>query len=149
MDTVYFVSGLRPYSVQASSSRLEKYKIKLQEEFLEFKSVYPTLPLTQDLYSKIIYIHSSGTDLDVDNMSKPFVDAFRGIIYPDDSTINHRVCSKIKFDDFTSCEIRLDVMPVEVSTRLDELISEKSRHILYFEVGAFLQDMVFIGGKKK
>ena len=88
-----------------------------------------------------IYIHSKSSDIDVDNMSKPFIDAFKGIIYPDDNIINHRICSKIKFDELELYKLQSDLLPVEIAEKLEKLITNKSPHIIYL----FLNRIVFAG----
>ena len=143
---VCFVSGQKPLSIQAKPKKLDNYKQRLKQEFENHKNIFINLPITGNIYSKIIYIHSKSSDIDVDNMSKPFVDAFKGIIYPDDNIINHRICSKIKFDEFETYRFQLNLLPVEISEKFDKLISDKSPHIIYFEIGLFSPDMVFLGG---
>ena len=144
---VCFVSGQKPKSIQAGGG-VGAYKQRLQQEFEQYKGIFSNLPLTDNLYSKIIYIHANSSEIDVDNMSKPFVDAFKGIIYPDDNIINHRICSKIKFDDLDLYELQIDLLPIEVIEELDRLITDKNPHISYFEIGVFSPEMVFFGGVK-
>ena len=72
---VCFVSEQKPLSIQAK--RLDNYKKRLQQEFDAYKSIFPNLPINENIYSKIIYIYSKSSDIDVDNMSKPFVDRLR------------------------------------------------------------------------
>jgi len=62
--------------------------------------------------------------------------------------INHRVCSKIFYDDFISYGINLKSLPSEVIERFDKYLEEKSEHILYFEIGNFSESMVYIGGER-
>ena len=140
---ICFVSKYKPLSIQARKK--EKYKKRLQEEFEEFKDIYHELPLSGSLYSKIIYIHKRKTDTDVDNISKPFVDAFKGIIYLDDDIINHRICTKIKLEDMTYCEIKLNNLPEKVAEKLDEYLSNEEEHIVYYEIGKFSNNLVSIG----
>lgn len=140
---VCFVSNLKPVSIQASG--VQNYKRRLINEFDNFKTIFTEIPLRNDLYSKIIYMHSKKTDIDVDNMSKPFVDAFKNIIYPDDNIINHRICSKIKLDDFMTFDLNLSILPDEVAEKFDELLQNGDEHIVYFEVGNFKNSMVRIG----
>ncbi len=55
-----------------------------ENRFDGFKKLY-NLPLNGELASRIVYIHKNNRGvLDVDNLSKPFVDAFSGIIYVDE-----------------------------------------------------------------
>ncbi len=44
------------------------------------------------------------------------------------------------------CFKRLYTKIETMAEKLDSLIAAKSEHILYFEVGLFSSDMVFIGG---
>ena len=140
---VCFVSALKPFSIQ--SKGYQKYKQRLIEEFELYKSMYPELPLEENIYSKLIYIHSKKTDIDVDNMSKPFVDAFRGIIYPDDNAINHRISSKIMLEDFQTYEISIDRISNEIAEKFNELLENGSEHIVYYEIGKFAKNMIYIG----
>ncbi len=106
---------------------------------------YPQIPIEDNIYSKIIYIHQKKIDIDVDNMSKPFVDAFKGIIYKDDNIINHRVCSRIWLKDFQSYEIDIFKLPDEIAEKFSNLIEEGAEHIVYYEIGEFSQSMIKIG----
>lgn len=142
---ICFVSKYKPLSINAC--KVEQYKKRLIEEFEEFRDIYPKLPLDEPIYSKIVYIHKRKTDIDVDNLSKPFVDAFKGIIYTDDNIINHRVSSKISLKDSGSCQICLDILPDKVAERLDEYLSNEEDNIVYYEIGEFSNDLVSIGGE--
>ena len=143
---VCFISTQQPRSVQAE--HVSQYKKRLKQEFEDFKYLFPDIPIDENIYSKLVYIHTKPSGLDVDNISKPFVDTFKGILYPDDNIINHRICSKIRFDEFESYEFQLDLLPIDVSEKLDDLISKKSPHIVYFEIGLFSPKMISFGGVK-
>lgn len=142
---ICFVSKYQPLSVQAHKKG--DYKKKLQEAFEEFKDIYHELPLCGPLYSKLVYIHKRKTNTDVDNISKPFVDAFKGIIYSDDDIINHRICTKIKLENMTYCEIKFSNLPEKVAEKLDEYLSNEEEHIVYYEIGEFSNNLVSIGDK--
>ena len=147
---ICFVSSLRPSSVQSDNKKKKRYQENLKKEFEDnFKSLYPHLPINNKLYSKLVYIYFKETDLDVDNMSKPFVDAFSGVIYPDDNVINHRVCTKIKFEDFQTFNLKIDKLPKEVAEKFNEFLENGSEHIVYYEIDIFTEDMVSIGGVNK
>ena len=141
-----FVTNICPRSIQAQG--VQKYKKNLIEEFNNQRVSFKGTPFSSALYSKIIYIHLAKTDIDVDNLSKPLVDAFKGILYDDDIIINHRVCSKISYNDFIAYEINIESLPSEIIERFDGYLEEKSEHILYFEIGNFSESMVYIGGEK-
>jgi len=141
-----FVTDIRPRSSQGGRrGRLESYKQRLAEDFHNQGTIFSEAPFSLPLYSKVIYIHLRDTDLDVDNMSKPIIDAFNGIMYTDDKIIKHMVCSKISFNEFEFYNLNLKGLPAEVIDRFDTYLEEKSEHILYYEIGVFSESMVFIG----
>ncbi len=140
---VCFVSSRKPLSMQATHKRI--YQQNLMTDFSSYAPLYPEIPLQNELYSKLIYIYSRDCDIDVDNMSKPFIDAFRTVIYTDDCIINHRICSKIHLSDYDTIEINIDMLPDKIISTLDKMIQTGENHILYFEVGDFSANMVRIG----
>lgn len=144
-----FISDIKPLSIQAKG--INAYKERLIENFKEYKKIgeknsKQKIPIfnNESIYSKIIYIHSKKTTIDVDNMSKPLVDAFIGTIYSDDSIIDHRISSKILLKDFQTIEISMDNIPDEDAEKLNELLEKGSEHILYFEVSNFSGNMINI-----
>lgn len=140
---VCFITNSKPLSFQAKCKTA--YKNRLVKEFTNYKNDFSEIPFKNEIYSKIIYIYSKKADIDVDNMSKPFIDAFRNIIYTDDDIINHRICSKIKLDAFQTLDINLSVLPDDVAEKFDEYLQNGSEHIVYFEVDKFDNTMVKIG----
>jgi Holliday junction resolvase RusA-like endonuclease len=144
-NPIFFVSNQRPRSINADS--VEKFKKRLANEFEAFKDLYDGLPLSGSLYSKIIYIYRGRkTDIDVDNMSKPVVDAFKSVIYSDDDIINHRVCSKIERNALDIDEIEFTQFPSPIAEKLDSSFSNDTEDILFFEVGPFSKNMIkFVG----
>lgn len=141
-----FLTNTRPRSIQAD--RVQIYKERLIDEFHNQGLSFTGTPYSSPLYSKVIYIHLRKTDIDVDNMSKPLVDAFKGILYRDDKIINHRVCSKISLNDIDSYELNLAALPTEIAEKFDKYLAENSDHILYYEIGEFSESMVYVGGEK-
>jgi len=140
---VYFVCNRKPLSIQ--SKHKAAFQNAIISDFSKYMTLYPDLPLHNNLYTKVVYIYSKATDIDVDNMSKPLVDAFRNIIYPDDNIISHRICSKILLSEYSTIELNLDSLPEVVILELDRLLESGAEHILYFEVGQFNPNMVQIG----
>lgn len=140
------VTDLSPRSIQ--SEKLDKYKTRIIDVYKSQGFCVDGVPFSTPLYSKVIYIHLHQTTIDVDNMSKPLVDAFKGILYDDDKIINHRVCSKISLSDLDSYELNLTVLPAKIAEKLDELFSLSSEHILYYEIGNFSESMVYMGGER-
>ena len=144
---VCFISDVKPISYN-NSDKKKKYQAKLQERFDGYKKLYPSLPLSGELASRIVYIHKNKKGvLDVDNLSKPFVDAFSGIIYKDDSQIRYRECSRVALDELGCIEVNYKGMEKKAQKELDKFISENKDDIVYFEVDQFNYDMVRIGGK--
>jgi len=140
------ITNQAPRSIQ--SRNLPQYKKYLINEFHHHGYSSSEKPFSFSLYSKVIYIHRSRkAPVDVDNMSKPLVDAFNGIIYSDDNIINHRVCSKISRHDINAYELNLTVLPDAVAEKFDEYLENDSEHILYYEVGTFSESMVFAGAE--
>ena len=83
----------------------------------------------------------------MDNLSKPFIDAFSDIIYSDDNIINHRICSKIALETLSFIELNMSNYPDQIAEKFDEYLGSNSDHILYFEVGEFKNNMVRFGGE--
>ena len=146
MNPIFFVTNVRPISYNNTRAK-QIYQEKLKTAFDEFASLYSNIPLTLPLYSKVIYIHKNQHTLDVDNLSKPFIDAFSNIIYSDDNLINHRICSKITKETFSLLEFEMSNYPDKIAEKLDEYLSNSSEHILYFEIGEFKNEMVKFGGE--
>ena len=142
------VTDLEPLSVGANVNNKRIYKSKLVDEFNNQGVSFEGVPFSTSLYSKIIYIHLKKTALDVDNMSKLLVDAFKGTMYVDDDIINHRVCSKISFYDINPRELNITILPKEIFVRFDKYIAKESKHILYYEIGDFSESMVYVGGER-
>jgi len=47
------------------------------------------------LYSKVFYFHRGKRDIDADNISKPVLDALRGVAFVDDAQVSWRLAAKI------------------------------------------------------
>lgn len=93
---VYYVTNqkLRSHNKRGSDSQ---YKTGLQAEFQTKYAVLYTavnLPYKKgiNLKTNVVYIHKckKGCVPHIDNLSKPIVDAFTGIIYEDDRMVSER-----------------------------------------------------------
>jgi hypothetical protein len=146
MNPIFFISHQKPQSIQSKKPILP-FQQKLRDDF-EANFEYDDLPLSIPLYTKILYIYKEkkGDKLDVDNMSKPIVDAFKNIIYSDDNIINHRICSKIERSALDIVEIEETQLPRDITEKLIEFFRRDLDHILLFEVGVFTQDMIKFAG---
>lgn len=93
-----------------------------------------------------LYIHKDDRGiLDVDNLSKPFIDAFSDVIYKDDFLIKYRQCASISSKDCRNIEINYSHMEPKVAEELDRLIRTDARDILYLEIEDFSLRQVRIG----
>lgn len=150
MPTIFFVTDRKPKSYNAKNKKKNAYKKGLQQEFEEIRSIYGNLPLDKPLYSKVIYIYNANKDSpDIDNLSKPLIDAFSGIIYSDDNIINHRICTRVKLDSLDISEINLSLFPNEAAEKLVQCFDLHSENIIYLEIGDFRQDMIRFGGEQR
>ena len=93
---VYFVTEKRPISYN-NKKQLADYEKKLKKEFKDkYKRIYITkgikLPTKKVLATRVCVLHrfAKTQTPDVDNLSKPIVDAFRKVIYKDDSQVISR-----------------------------------------------------------
>ena len=82
---------------------------------------------------------------DVDNLSKPLVDTFTGIIYEDDELIIKRSASIIALKDFDFVSVNATYMPLEIFEAFNKYYIEKEENIVYFEVGQFDVSQIKIG----
>lgn len=80
-NPICFVADKKPISY--NSPKKGKYQAELQNAFKRFQDLYPDLPINgKELSSKVVYIHKDDKGIpDVDNLSKPFIDAFSEVIY--------------------------------------------------------------------
>lgn len=143
---ICFVKDKRPISY--NSKKKSTYQRELKKAFESYKAFYSQLPLEGELSSNIVYFYrdQKGT-LDVDNLSKPFIDAFSGIIYHDDSQIKHRECSCVSLRCDQNFEINYSGLKEKTAKKLEDYINKGAKHILYFEVGDFSLKQVKIGGQ--
>ena len=148
MNNIYYVTNKKPLSHNKSGSA-EKYKCKFREEFNDkYAHLYEELPIVnKTLKSNIVYIHQlrNGCIPDVDNLSKPIVDTFTGVIYEDDKLIIKRSASIIALKDFDFVSVDATYMPVEIFEAFNNYYISKEENIIYFEVGEFDASQIKIG----
>ena len=146
---IYYVTNKKPLSYN-NARKKEKYKQEFQEEFKTlYGHLYPNLPIHQKtLQSNIVYIHhqlQNGCVPDVDNLSKPIVDTFTGVIYDDDRQIIRRAANIIELKDFDFFAVDATNMPVEIFEAFETYYENKEQNIIYFEVGEFSVSQIKIG----
>ena len=145
---IFYVTNIHPRSYNRGGSN-NTYKQSLQQEFnLKYSHLYENLPIAdQELQAHIVYIHQlrQGNIPDVDNLSKPIVDAFIGIIYNDDSLIIRRTADILKLDDFDFMSVDATNMPLEIYRDFENYYLNNENNILFYEVGNFDKTKIKIG----
>jgi len=102
-----FVIDGPPVSQQARRrARLREWISKVANEA---KSHWPEdkLPVADPVMVKITYFYED-TPVDVDNISKPILDALKGMVFKDDSQVTDLLCRKRSLKD-TIFEISSDI----------------------------------------
>ena len=99
---VYYVTNAEPCSYN-NTKRRQEFKTNVQSEFnRKYSMLYAGLPIKEKtLKAHVILIHQllPGVTPDADNLSKPFIDAFCGIIYEDDKQVIRRTADILKLKD--------------------------------------------------
>lgn len=138
---VYFVTNKKPLSHNGRGSN-ERYKQEYRDEFnTKYSGLYVDLNLpTKDILKSSVYlIHRlrKGNIPDVDNLSKPIIDAFTGLIYVDDSQIIRRSASILKLDDFDIMSINATELPYEIYDSFVNYYNDSTtQHIVLLGVGS-------------
>ncbi|MBS6180984.1 MAG: RusA family crossover junction endodeoxyribonuclease [Erysipelotrichaceae bacterium] len=144
---ITFVSKEKPLSY--NSKHKADYQVRLRQQFACYQSDYPQIPVSDELSVKLIYIHKDHQDIpDIDNISKPFIDAFSKVIYHDDSQVRHRECTRIPIEEYENqaVEINLGNMSVRAAEDLISYLDDKDvRHIVFCEIRRFDLNQVRIG----
>lgn len=105
------------------------------------------IPLEGDLYVRVIWLHQVATEGDCDNIAKRTLDALKGIVFTDDSSIVR--CFTARVDLRESPTISYTSIPVgtlgEADTELLTLIASGEPHLQYIEVGPVTRNDVVFG----
>lgn len=145
---VYYVTNKQPISHNGSGSSSRR-KQEFKDDFnATYGHLYVGLPIkNKTLQSNIVYIHQQrpGNIPDVDNLSKPMVDAFSGVIYEDDRQIIRRSASIIELKDFDIVSVDATNMPVEIFEAFEDYYERKETNIVFFEVGEFDVSQIKVG----
>ena len=145
---VFYVTNKKPRSHNKNGSS-DSYKKGLQDEFQsKYAHLYQDLPIKNTtLQARIICIHQfqKGCVPDVDNISKPIVDSFTGIIYEDDKLIIRRIADILERKDFKMMMFEATSMPLEIYQAFETYYSNNEKHIIFYEVTDFLPSQIKIG----
>lgn len=145
---IYYVTNKKPLSHNKKGSN-GKYKQEFRDEFnLKYSKLYKNLPIEKDkLQSCIVYIHQlkPGHIPDVDNLSKPIVDAFTGVMYKDDSQIIKRSAIILELKDFDFVTVDATNMPLEIYEDFNTYQEAKEENIILFEIDQVVLGTIKIG----
>ena len=145
---VFYVTNKKPLSHNKGGS-CQEYKQAFRDEFnSKYAKLYSGLPYEKEkLQSSIVYIHQlkPGCIPDVDNLSKPIVDTFTGVIYKDDSQIIKRTASIIELKDLDFVTVDATDMPSEIYEDLNTYLEENEENIVLFEVDQVILSKIKIG----
>lgn len=145
---IFYVTNRKPLSHNKSASH-EKYKQLFRDEFnKKYAKLYNNLPIEKGpLQSCVVYVHQlrPGVIPDVDNLSKPIVDSFSGVIYKDDRLIIKRSAIILELKEFDFVTIDATNMPPEVYNDFNEYHENKEENIVLFEVAEISLDTIRIG----
>lgn len=145
---IYYVTNKKPLSYNKKDKNDQRKQAFRNEFTTTYSHLYTGLPIRhKTLQSNIVYIHKlqKGCIPDVDNLSKPIVDAFNGVIYEDDSQIIRRSASIIALKDFDFIAVDATNMPAEILAAFETYYENKEPNIVYFEVGEFDASQIRIG----
>lgn len=132
--TFAMVVARRPVSYNSGGKA--RYQEAIRDEAR--RRMANAMPASGTLYIRIVWFHSirltARDDVDVDNMSKPIVDALKDVVFTDDAQLSLRLVQKVDAARAFTFEGNIQPRP-EVVTELNDLLGENQAHILYIEVG--------------
>lgn len=147
---IFFVSNEKPRSYNDNGKKKKIYKDTLKREFQrKYQSLYSGLPISDEtLQAHITYIHqigAQGQQPDADNLSKPLIDAFCGVIYCDDRQVIRRTADILALKDFDFVTVDASSMPYEVYSDFQTFFNRKEKNIIFFAVSSFLPSQIKVG----
>ena len=133
---------IRPVSLQSKGSK-KKYKTCIHK-LIEQYGFAPTQPFSSGrLYARILWLHASGRDGDIDNIVKPLLDSFISIAYDDDKLIEICAVKTMPVSSFELSDRYLNAQLFDVFQMA--LLCPDNDHILYIEIDRFEDDFPFFG----
>lgn len=147
---IFYVTNRHPCSYNGTSKAKLKFKTDVQTEFrVKYAHLYQNLPEdNKTLKAHIVFLHQFKNiedTPDADNLSKPLVDAFCGIIYKDDRQVISRKAEILKLQDFDFMTVDATDMPLEIYNDFQKYYLHKSKHIIFYEITEFLPSQIKIG----
>lgn len=138
MIPIFYITNQRPVSVNNSDKHMD-FENTIRTDFEEhFYKFYSDLPLDSwDLKTRITFICADkyrDQIPDIDNISKPIIDAFQGIIYINDKQVVDRNATLIESKDFDFATVDATNMPIIVLKRLEKFYQRKEKNIVLLGV---------------
>ena len=150
MGDIYYAFADRPLS-HNQAGKTSEYKDKIARDFMKnFASSYGPLPFSigVDLETDILYIDGTKYKTqvtDIDNISKPLIDAFSGVIYNDDSQVVRRVATRLSTLSYSITALDFKGLPYSAFKVVDKAIKHKEDQIVIMRVKEI--DLNSFGGK--
>lgn len=146
MNPVFYVDNNKLQSHNDSGKN--QYKRHHSERFKNrYKKLYSGIPTKENnLQTQLVYISNRYKSPDVDNLSKPIIDAFSGVIYEDDKQVIKREATLLELKDLEVVTIDFTNMPPKIVEDLDDYITEKEEYILLLTVNNVDYKNITIGG---
>lgn len=132
-----------PFSYNSTDEKKKKKYMKMIRDAFDrfYNGKVPKYRKGVELYGHVCFFTSDGTDLDVDNISKPVWDALKNTIYDDDKQVVMR-SSAIVY------KARHDMIPIDGksdrSADLLQILQRNTVKCLYIECGYFKESMIEI-----
>lgn len=136
---VAFLCAKKPRSINAGTS--DQYKGALQSAFSRYCQ---SLTFSSPIYSRIYYFNRVSHRIDVDNFSKPILDALKGLAYADDAIVEFRQSGVIDLQREDISSFDLSGMPEAVLEDFIQSIQNED-HLIYVEMGGLDKSMFSFG----
>jgi Holliday junction resolvase RusA-like endonuclease len=135
--------AIRPKS---GNKRHAKYEARLKAAAI---SAYQSQALSGRFFVRVIWFHKVSLlqdDPDTDNISKPIVDALRGVVYADDHMVVKRLAQRVDMTGgLGSITLKDKGAPPGAIDELLRLFGGPEPHVVYVEVGLLGAEDVALG----
>ena len=138
MEDVYFSFNFKPRSY--NSGQMDPYHKLLRNEFIaKYSHLYIGIPFEKnvDIQTDLLYIDrtkSKSQMIDIDNISKPIIDSFCGVIYNDDKQVVRRTATHLRAISYDLTEIDVTDLPFAVIQTIESVISGKKEQAVVLKI---------------
>lgn len=136
---VYTTYNKKPISHNSADTKAKtRYRKDLQNQFVaKYQKLYTGLPIKDTVEIRIAYynrVRYRNQCIDIDNISKPTVDAYKGYIYEDDRQVIQRIAMKYDVAPLEIVDIDCSDMPFEVAREIEVNMKSNCEHMIIFSV---------------